>query len=180
MMTGECYEYDRGSNNDHMATMFTSESFVSWRRLRRAAHEALTKRALQDYHPIQMKEATILVSSLLTPSTNLKQDGHFKRLAASSIMSIVYDYPTIESDHDHAVEKIEKYNDHLSQALTTGSYFVDIFPWMKHIPERSEPLGLSYCEYTDRRTKLDSRSGSGKGYEHFQRILRCSEAFLIV
>jgi hypothetical protein len=78
--------------------MFTFGSFVSWRRLRRAAHEALTKRALQDYHPIHMKEATILVSSLLTPSANLKQDGHFKRLAASSIMSIVYDYPTITSD----------------------------------------------------------------------------------
>jgi hypothetical protein len=105
--------------------------------MRRAAHEALTKRALQGYHPIQMKEATILVSSLLTPSANLKQDRHFKRLAASSIMSIVYDYPTIKSDHDHAVEKIEKYNDRLSQALTMGSYFVDIFPWMKHIPERS-------------------------------------------
>ncbi|KAF8488636.1 cytochrome P450 [Russula emetica] len=88
-----------------------------WRRLRRAAHEALTKRALQGYHPIQMKEATILVSSLLTPSANLKQDRHFKH-------------------HDHAVERIEKYNDRLSQALTMGSYFVDIFPWMKHIPER--------------------------------------------
>jgi hypothetical protein len=162
--------------------MFTFGSFVSWRRLRRAAHEALTKRALQDYHPIHMKEATILVSSLLTPSANLKQDGHFKRLAASSIMSIVYDYPTITSEHDHAVEKIEKYNDRLSQALKMGSYFVDIFPWMKHIPEWSwlPSLGLSYCEYTDGRTKSDSRNGSGKAYEDSQRILRCSEAFLIV
>jgi cytochrome P450 len=137
MMTGQCYEYDCCSDNDHLTIMFTSESFVSWRRLRRAAHEALTKRALRNYHPIQTKEATILVSSLLTPSANLKQDGHFKRLAASSIMTIVYDYPTIKSEHDHAVEKIEKYNDRLSQALTTGSYLVDIFPWMKHIPERS-------------------------------------------
>ncbi|SRR6266849_7872485 len=119
-----------------MTVMFTSESFVSWRRLRRAAHEALTKRALQNYHTIQMKEATILVSSLLTPSTDLKQDRHFKRFAASSIMSIVYGYPTIMSEHDDAVEKIEKYDDRLSQALTMGSYFVDIFPWMKHIPER--------------------------------------------
>ena len=136
-MTGECNEYNCGSDNDHMATVFTPESFVSWRRLRRAAHEALTKRALQDYHPIQMKEVTIFISSLLAPSVNLKQDRHFKRLAASSIMSIVYDYPTIQSEHDDAVEKIEKYNDRLSQALTMGNYFVDIFPWMKHIPERS-------------------------------------------
>jgi cytochrome P450 len=115
----------------------------SWRRMRRTAHEALTKRAVQAYRPIQMKEATILVSSLLTPSANLKQDRHFKRLAASTIMSIVYDYPTIVSEHDHAIEKIEKYNDRLSHAMTPGSYFVDIFPWMKHIPGRSGPFLLS-------------------------------------
>jgi hypothetical protein len=105
--------------------------------MRRAAHEALTKRVVQNYHHIQMKEATILVSSLLMPSSNLKQDRHFKRLAASTIMSIVYDYPTIMSEHDQAVENVERYNDRISHAATMGTYLVDIFPWMKHIPERS-------------------------------------------
>jgi hypothetical protein len=125
----------------------------SWRRMRRAAHEALTKRAVQTYRPIQTKEATILVSSLLTSSANLKQDGHFKRLAASTIMSIVYDYPTIASEHDHAIEKIEMYNDRLSHALIPGSYLVDIFPWMKHIPERSWPSFRCLTANTDGRTK---------------------------
>ena len=105
--------------------------------MRRAAHEALMKRTVQNHHPILMKEATILVSSLMTPSTDLNQDRHFKRLAASTIMSIVYDHPTILSEHDDAVERIEKYNDSLSNAATVGSYFVDIFPWMNYIPERS-------------------------------------------
>jgi hypothetical protein len=122
------------------------ESLNSWRRMRRAAHEAHTKKSIQNYYPIQMKEATVLVSSLLTPSSNLKQDGHYKRLAASTIMSIVYDYPTILSEHDHAVEGIEKFNDRISHAVTMGSYFVDIFPWMKHIPERSWlSFFLCYC-----------------------------------
>ena len=111
----------------------------SWRRMRRATHEALTKRMVQRYQPIQTKEATILVSSLLTPSANLRQDRHFKRLAASTIMSIVYDYPTIMSEHDHAVENIEKYLDRLCYSLTVGSSFVDIFPWMTHIPARFRP-----------------------------------------
>jgi len=105
--------------------------------MRRAAHEALTKKAIQNYHSIQMKEATILVSSLLSLSANLKQDTQLKRLAASTIMSIVYDYPTILSEHDDGVEGIEKFNERMIHALSTGSYFVDIFPWMKHIPERS-------------------------------------------
>ena len=105
--------------------------------MRRAAHEALTKRAVKNYNHIQTKEATVLVSSLLMSSANLKQDGHFRRLAASSIMSIVYDYPTITSEHDHAVEKIERYINRTSHAAGMGAFFVDVFPWMKHIPERS-------------------------------------------
>jgi hypothetical protein len=153
----------------------------SWRRMRRAAHETLTMRAVQDYHLIQMKEATILVSSLLASSTNLKQDRHFKRLAASTIMSIVYDYPTIMSEHDHVVEKIERYNDRISHAAGMGSYFVDIFPWMKHIPERSWlPSSRCLVANTYGLTKPDSRNGSGKAYGHLQRTLRCFLAFSIV
>jgi hypothetical protein len=157
------------------------DSLNSWRRMRRAAHEALTKKSIQNYHPIQMKEATILVSSLLTPSANLKQDGHYKRLAASTIMSIVYDYPTIQSEHDHAVEGIEKFNDRISRALTMGSYFVDIFPWMKYIPERSQ---LSFIwlivSSTNGQNNVDSQGGNGKGYNLRKRTLRCSEAFSIM
>ena len=104
--------------------------------MRRAAHEALTKKSIQNYHPIQIKEATILVSSLLTPSANLKQDRRYKRSSTSSIMSIVYDYPTILSEHDHAVEGIERFNDRISHAVTMGSYFVELFPWLIHVPKK--------------------------------------------
>ena len=94
--------------------------------MRRAAHEALTKRAVQSYRPIQTKEATILVSSLLTPSANRRQDQLFKHLAASTIMSIVRDYPTIMSDYDPSVEKIEEHVDRISRFSAMGSYLVDI------------------------------------------------------
>ncbi|KAI0295614.1 cytochrome P450 [Multifurca ochricompacta] len=36
-----------------------------WRRLRRAAHDAVSRTTVQNYHPTQTKEATVLVSSLL-------------------------------------------------------------------------------------------------------------------
>ena len=120
--------------------LLMSDSLDSWRRLRRAAHEALTKRAIQNYQPIQTKEATILLSSLLKKhSANQKQDSRYKRLAASTIMSIVYDYPAIQTDNERIaeVEGIENFNDRLIEALTLGSFFVDIFPWMKYIPARS-------------------------------------------
>ena len=156
------------------------ESLNSWRRMRRAAHEALTKKSIQSYHPIQIKEATILISSLLTSSANLKQDGHYKRLAASTIMSIVYDYPTILSEHDHAVEGIEKFNDRIGRAVTMGSYFVDIFPWMKHIPERSWLFIPCLVVGANGQANVDSQIGSEKVYDQRQRTLNCSQAFSIV
>ncbi len=107
---------------------------------------------MQNYHPIQMKEATILVSSLLISSGNFKPDRHFKRLATSTIMSIVYDYPTIVSEQDPSVKRIEKYIDRVSHAEATGTYLVDMFPWMKHIPEgswRSFLLVISLLILTD-------------------------------
>ena len=160
--------------------MLTSVLY-SWRRMRRAAHEALIKKVVKNYNHIQTKEATVLVSSLLMPSSNLNQDRHFKRLATSTIMSIVYDYPTIMSEHDHAVDKIERYLDRVSYAAGMGSYFVDIFPWMKHIPERSSPSIFSCLVInTYGPPKLDLRNGSGKAYEHFQKTLRCSLVFSIV
>jgi hypothetical protein len=112
-------------------------SLYSWHSLRRAAHESLTKTVVQQYYPIQTKEATILVLSLLTPSVSLDLDKQLRRLSASTILSILYDYPTITSEHDDILERIEDYNLRLSKAVTPGSYFVDMFPWMLHIPERS-------------------------------------------
>ncbi|KAI9450255.1 cytochrome P450 [Russula earlei] len=107
-----------------------------WRRLRRAAHEALSKKALRNYHPIQTKEATILVSSLLMPSASLYPDKQFQRFAASTIMSILYDHPTMVSEHDETLKMIEEYTLRLSHSAAPGSNLVDIFPWMMHIPER--------------------------------------------
>jgi hypothetical protein len=105
--------------------------------MRRAAHEALTKKAVQNYHPIQMKESIILVSSLLSSTAGGNQSKHFQRFSASTIMSILYDYPTLMSEHDQTIEKIEDFLYRVSHASTPGSFFVNIFPWMMYIPERS-------------------------------------------
>ena len=118
--------------------------------MRRAAHEALTKRAVQNYHPTQTKEATILASSLLSSSADSDVDlpKHFHRTGASAIMSIVYDYPTLESINDPAVKNIEDYVLRISRSMRSGG-LVDIFPWMLYIPERSRILlVVSICMLT--------------------------------
>jgi hypothetical protein len=127
----------------------------SWRRIRRAAHEALTKRIVQRYHPILIKEATVLVSSLLASSVSLNPDKQLRRSTGSTILSILYDYPTILSEHDQILEKIDAYNTRLSKAAIPGSYFVDIFPCMMHIPKRSLSLFvISWCILTLDQTRF--------------------------
>jgi len=102
--------------------------------MRRASHEALTKAAVQSYHPIQTKEANILVTSLLTNPEDRKQ--HFMRAGASTIMAILYDYPTLASAHDKAIEDIDRNIQFIAEATRIGSSLVEFFPWMLHIPQR--------------------------------------------
>ena len=123
------------SDADHSPPALTNACvFHSWRRMRRSAHEALTKVAVQQYHPIQTKEATILVSALLADPEN--RERHFQRTAASAIMSILYDYPTLTSWQDKAVQDMNGPVQQIKQAQFWMAR-VEICPWLLHIPQRS-------------------------------------------
>ncbi|KAI0294618.1 cytochrome P450 [Multifurca ochricompacta] len=104
-----------------------------WRRLRRAAHDAVSRTTVQNYHPTQTKEATILVSALLDDPQNRR--GHFQRASASLILSILYDYPTLESTNEKIVMDIDD-NINWSSRAPARISFVEFFPWMIHIPQR--------------------------------------------
>jgi hypothetical protein len=110
------------------------ESVCSWRRARRAAHEVLTKVAVSDYHTIFRKEAFLLATAMLENPNAL--DKHIRRTSASSTMSILYDYPTLESENDKAITKINTFIEHISAAGAPGAHLVELFPWMIHIPKR--------------------------------------------
>ena len=130
-------------SDDTQAPLPTLTIFHRWRRMRRATHEALNKVAVQRYHPIETKEATILVSTLLTNTESLEQ--HIRRTAASAIMSITYDYPTITSGLEKVVQDMDRRIHHVARAAT-GTYLVEFFPWMIHVPERSSlSPRLQYC-----------------------------------
>jgi hypothetical protein len=51
-------------------------------------------------------------------------------------MSILYDYPTLENEHDETITQIHSFIDRMSAASAPGAYLVDLFPRMIHIPER--------------------------------------------
>ncbi|KAH8997761.1 cytochrome P450 [Lactarius hatsudake] len=61
---------------------------------------------------------------------------HFQRAAASATMTILYDYPTLETENDENLKEILAYAERQSTTSAPGAYLVELFPWMLHIPER--------------------------------------------
>jgi hypothetical protein len=125
--------------------------------MRRAAQEALTKAAVQRYHSTLTKEATILASAVLANPEY--RDRHFQRATASMMSSIVYDFPTLTSAQDN-LKAVQELDRNLKQSLrVVGTSFVEFFPWMIYIPERSRDF--SRMHFTSNGL-IGSRSGRGK------------------
>jgi cytochrome P450 len=122
----------------YIRIIYTYIFLPSFRRLHRATQAALAKTAVRDYHPTLTKESTILVSALLANPSRADRYGHFQRIGASVVMSIVYGYPTLPSVHDKGVEDIETFNDHVGVSVDPGRFLVEVFPWMMYIPARSQ------------------------------------------
>ena len=133
MSINKRYPYTTRDNRSHV--------FHSWRRMRRAAQEALTKTAVQSYHHIQTKEATILASALLSNPKN--HDQHFQRAAASTMTSILYDFSIQISKQDSALQDINRTADSFVKAVGRTS-LVEFFPWMMFIPQRSRHFTTIY------------------------------------
>ena len=137
-----------------------------WRRTRRAAHEILTKVVVRDYHPVFLKEAILLATAMLDNPDAL--DSHIQRSSASATMSILYDYPTLENEHDEAITQIHTFINRMSAASAPGAYLVELFPWMIHIPERYESISLTDSSVYLQQWNIRFAKWKREGMEHFR------------
>jgi len=60
-----------------LGTSLTTNGEHSWRRMRRASQEALTKARVTEFYPLQEKEAVILIDGMLQNPTGW--DGELRR-----------------------------------------------------------------------------------------------------
>ncbi|PSR85633.1 hypothetical protein PHLCEN_2v5362 [Hermanssonia centrifuga] len=104
-----------------------------WKRMRKAANIGLSNAASQEYTPMQEKEAIHLLHGLMDGQSTV--DAQIRRTSASTVLSAVYAYPLLESTSDPCFVQVESYVDRMLKAALPGNYFVDIFPWMMHIPQ---------------------------------------------
>ncbi|KAH9987341.1 cytochrome P450 [Russula vinacea] len=98
----------------------------AWRRMRRAANERFSKTSVMGFYETQMTEAVLLASDFLIGPA--RWDQHIRRATASGILSVVYGYPTLESEQDHIVVAINDFAERLFKAASIGSHLVHFFP----------------------------------------------------
>jgi len=113
--------------------------------MRKASHEGLTKSIVESFKTPQLNEAILLTAGLLAePST---WDSHFRRTAASMVMSVIYDTPPIISEKDSSVKAVNDFVARLTRAALPGAHLVEFFPWMMYIPSRCGPFRMQ--QYID-------------------------------
>ncbi|EGN99632.1 hypothetical protein SERLA73DRAFT_179742 [Serpula lacrymans var. lacrymans S7.3] len=112
--------------------MLFSPSGDRFRRMRRAVHTHLQPKAAETYEPIQMDNAKNTIFDLLDSPD--KYTLHARRYAASVIQKVAYGKTTPTSGTDPEVQHVRLSLDRLRHAMRPGQYFVDTFPFLKHLP----------------------------------------------
>ena len=154
----------------------TNRLVYRWRRNRRAAHEALSKTAVRDYHPILRKEGIILASALLENPGALEL--HFQRITASATLSIMYDYPTLKTEEDGNLKGISLFINRMSAAAASGAYLVEAMPWMLHIPVTYVLLSATrFFKVRSDGIASDSQGGSMKEGDSSSNTIPCLRDF---
>ncbi|KAF9522936.1 cytochrome P450 [Crepidotus variabilis] len=67
-------------------------------------------------------------------SEKLKLSGNLRKLAGGIILQLTYGYK-VQEGKDEFVDLIERNNDNFSTTIMPGAFLVDVFPWLKYMPE---------------------------------------------
>ncbi|KAI0066945.1 cytochrome P450 [Artomyces pyxidatus] len=133
--------YSNRPNNIVAAGILTGGLFMVfqsytalWRRMRKAAHEGLNRGNSEPFHGKQLYEALLLTLGMLGEPNAWNK--HLHRTAASTVMSVIYDTPVIESEDAQSVSDVNDFVGRLERAALPGAHLVEFFPWMMYIPER--------------------------------------------
>ena len=117
----------------HPTCLISALTLNRWRRFRRPAVEGFSKSVVQDFYPIQSREAIMLALALMKSSPMKK---HFQRHAWSIVLSINYHLPPIESEDDPVVAGFANHVLRGLHEMQPGNRLVEYFPWMRYVPSR--------------------------------------------
>ncbi|KAF5359346.1 hypothetical protein D9756_003621 [Leucocoprinus leucothites] len=103
-----------------------------WKHYRRIFHEHFQQNVVHKYNNIHVDATRAFLQRLLEAPEDFIQ--HTRHLFAATILKITYGIDIQEKD-DPFVNAAEVINRSLAEAGNPGSFLVDLFPAMKHIPD---------------------------------------------
>ncbi|ESK82967.1 cytochrome p450 [Moniliophthora roreri MCA 2997] len=100
-----------------------------WRAMRRAAHEALSVRAIARYHPILMRGGIRLAMGILKSPEECH--NHVQRFTSSDIAAFLYNNPSQET----VIPFLASFVDLISEAVLPGAYLANHIPLLEYVPD---------------------------------------------
>ncbi|KAI1826768.1 cytochrome P450 [Xylaria intraflava] len=117
-----------------------SPNNARWRTMRKNMSRIMgTKATAAQFHKLQ--EAGVghfLLHLLDTPEQFL---DHIKRQTGTSILKIAYGYVAESHGMDHLIKIVGEAMEHFAYATVPGAFMVDIFPWLRFVPEWMPGVG---------------------------------------
>ncbi|VDC01474.1 unnamed protein product [Peniophora sp. CBMAI 1063] len=118
--------------------MFVGQRYGErWRRMRKAAHEALNKVVAYGLNEYQLEEAVVLVRNTMRNAAGW--DTFIRNATASALLRGVYDELPASKEHDIRVKQVNEFAEIATSAAAPGAYWVEFMPWMRHIPSAIAP-----------------------------------------
>ncbi|KAJ8483391.1 hypothetical protein ONZ45_g14616 [Pleurotus djamor] len=103
-----------------------------WKRMRRAAHEAVGPHIYEEYFPQLELEASVLVSTFFDSPDDFF--NHIRRATTSLMISLIYGLPPILNSSDPMIVWIEDVAQRLAIAARPGAHYVEFLTWMTYLP----------------------------------------------
>ncbi|CEL54795.1 O-methylsterigmatocystin oxidoreductase OS=Aspergillus flavus (strain ATCC 200026 / FGSC A1120 / NRRL 3357 / JCM 12722 / SRRC 167) GN=ordA PE=2 SV=1 [Rhizoctonia solani AG-1 IB] len=103
-----------------------------WRSQRRMTNQVLNKGASTPRWPLITEQCRLALQRISKAPEKFSQE--IRRMMGSTLLSTVYGYE-VTSANDPLVELVETGVDHLSDAAIVGNFYVNIMPWLRHIPD---------------------------------------------
>ncbi|GJJ11062.1 hypothetical protein Clacol_005293 [Clathrus columnatus] len=130
-----------------------------WRRDRMYFHQLFNQKAIQEYYDIQMKYTKVLLKRLYRTPQEFRT--HVRYIMGASVLEVTYGMQPM-SEEDPFLVLSEDTIQKIGEAGIPGTYMVDIFPILKHIPAwfpgagfktELEQLGRQVTEMVNRPVK---------------------------
>lgn len=108
-----------------------------WRRSRKLMHHLTMPKAADSYQPVQEYESLRALTSLMKNASNY--ENALERYAAGVVFKIGFGR-WLETGREEEFLRIVKVVKHVERVASPGTYLVDSFPFLRHIPTALAPF----------------------------------------